>query len=173
MADPTYSTYAGTGEVLSTDFKNVKWVGKTKSGKAIEIALTNAINMENPNLTFTEKDDVIQTMVFEACYDNTDATANSTAEPWNIKIEDTVTSGAGEILLGVGIFYIGETPVALCRGGGSFTVEREYRNQNADGDRGTVKGRVVMEGSKPKLTMNALTWITKITTIWPAVAAQV
>jgi hypothetical protein len=172
MADPTYTTYAGTGEVVSADFKTVKWVGMTKSGKALEITLTNAINMENPNLTFAEKDDVVQTLVFEACYDNTDATASSTAEPFTIKVEDTVVAGASEILPGKGIFYIGEVPVALCRGGGSFTVEREYRNQNADGDRGTVKGRVVMEGSKPKLTMNALTWITKITTIWPAFAVQ-
>lgn len=173
MADPTYTTYVGTGEVLDADFRSVKWVGKTKGGKAVEIALTNAINMENPNLTFTEKDDVVQTLTFEACYANTDATANSTAEPFSIKIEDTVTAGASEILLGVGIFYIGETAVALCRGGGSFTVEREYRPQNADGDRGTVKGRVVMEGSKPKLTMNTLTWLTKITTIWPGIQQQV
>ena len=173
MADPTYKTYMGTGAVVSADFRGVKWVGKTKGGKSVEIALTNAINRENPNLTFTEKDDVVQTLTFEACYANTDATASSTAEPWSIKIEDTPSAGASEILLGVGIFYIGETTVALCRGGGSFTVEREYREQNADGDRGAVKDRIVMESSRAKLTMNALTWLTKLTTIWPAVEQQV
>lgn len=171
MADPTYTTYQGTGEVVTADFKNVKWVGKTKGGKAVEIALTDALNRENINLNFAEKDDVIATLTFEAGYTNTDATATTTTEPWNVKIEDTPTAGASEIVLGVGIFYIGNTAVALCRGGGNFTVEREYREQNADGDRGMVKGRVALESSRAKLTMNALTWLTNITSAWPAVAA--
>lgn len=172
MADPTYTTYQGTGEVLSTDFKAIKWVGKTKSGKAVEIALTDAINRENPNLQFAEKDDTIQTLTFEACYDNTDAAASTTTEPWTVKVDDAVVSGASEIVLGAGIFYIGATAVALTRGGGTFTVEREYREINADGDRGAVKGRVVMESSRPKLTMNALTWLTNMANIWPAFAVQ-
>ena len=168
MADPTYTTYQGTGEVVAADFKAVKWIGKTKGGKSVEIALTDAINRENPNLTFAEKNDVIQTVTFEACYSNTDAASSSTTEPWTVKVEDTVTAGAAEIVLGAGIFYIGSNAVALTRGGGSFTVEREYREINADGDRGAVKGRVVMESSRAKLTLNALTWLNSMASIWPA-----
>lgn len=61
-----------------------------------------------------------------------------------------------DIILGYGIFAIGGTDIALTRGGGQFTVEREYREIEADGDRGPVKGRVVLDTSRAKLTMNAL-----------------
>ena len=164
---PTYTTYGGTGEVKTTDYKAVKWVGKTKGGKSVEIALADAINRENINLAFAEKDDTINTLTFEACYSNTDAASSSTVEPWTVKVEQTPTAGASEILLGAGIFYIGSTAVALTRGGGTFTVEREYREINADGDRGAVKDRVVMESSRAKLTINALTWLTKMADMWP------
>jgi hypothetical protein len=164
---PTYTTYGGTGAVVSADYKAVKWVGKTKGGKAVEINLTNAINRENINLAFAEKDDTINTLTFEACYSNTDAAASSTTEPWTVVVEQSPTSGAAEILLGAGLFYIGGTAVALTRGGGTFTVEREYREINADGDRGAVKDRVVMESSRAKLTINALTWLTKMADMWP------
>ena len=173
MADPTYKTYQGTGAVQSADFKTVKWLGKTKGGKSVEIEITYAISRDNINLAFAEKDDTLASLTFEGCYSNTDAAASTTTEPWTVKIEDTPTAGASEILLGAGVFYIGGTAVALTRGGGSFTVEREYREINADGDRGAVKDRVVMESSRPKLTMNLLTWLTSLTSIWPAVAQNV
>ncbi len=60
------------------------------------------------------------------------------------------------ILLGNGVFYIGETPIGLTRGGGQFVVEREVRQIEADGDRGYVKGRSVIDKSIPKLTINLL-----------------
>lgn len=63
------------------------------------------------------------------------------------------------IILGNGVFSIGEKDIALTRGGGQFVLEREYRNIEADGDKGTVKGRVVLDKSQPKLTMNNLTII--------------
>lgn len=63
------------------------------------------------------------------------------------------------IILGNGIFSVGEKDIALTRGGGQFTLEREYRDIEADGDKGTVKGRTVLDKSVPKLTMNALTII--------------
>ena len=40
MADLTYT---GSGSVASTDYKFVKWVGKTKSGHAITITIPEAI----------------------------------------------------------------------------------------------------------------------------------
>lgn len=156
----------GTGAVKATDFKEVSWVGLTKGGNAVTIKLHDAINMGNIDWTFAEKNDVVPSIEFTACYDNTDAASDSTLEPFEIEINGTVTPGASEIILGAGKFYIGQTLVALTRGGGQFTVEREYREINADGDRGAVKGRVVMESSRPKLTMNVLTMLTSVTSFY-------
>ena len=158
--------YIGTGAVDVADFKEVSWVGLTKGGNAVTIKLHNAINMGTIDWTFAEKNDVVPSIEFTACYDNTDSVSDSTLEPFEIEVNGTVTSGASEIILGAGKFYIGGTLVALTRGGGQFTVEREYREINADGDRGAVKGRVVMEGSRPKLTMNVLTMLTSVTSIY-------
>lgn len=168
MADTT-TTYHGTGEVVLADYKTVKWIGKSKDGKAVTIEIQNALNRENPNLTFQEKNDSTLVVTFEGCYGNTDAAAASMDEPWSVTIEGQ-SAGASEIVLGAGVFYIGQTAIALTRGGGSFTVEREYREINADGDRGPVKGRIEMVASKPKLTFTALTWLTKMTDIFPAFA---
>jgi hypothetical protein len=60
------------------------------------------------------------------------------------------------ILLGDGVFAINGTDVALTRGGGSFTVEREYKIIEADGDYGPVKGRIRKIKSIAKLKMNLL-----------------
>lgn len=165
--------YIGTGEVTSADFKTVKWVGKTKGGKAVIIELLDAMNMSNIDLSFVEKNDVVPSVEFQACYDNTDNAADTTTEPWSIETDDATTAGASEIILGAGTFYIGSDAVALTRGGGSFVVEREYREINADGDRGAVKGRVVLESSRARLTMNLLTFLTRLTDIYPAIAASV
>lgn len=165
--------YIGTGEVTSADFKTVKWVGKSKEGKAVEIELTDAINMGNIDWTMQEKNDIVPSAEFQACYTNTDNASNSTIEPWSVTIDSAQTSGANEIVLGAGVFYIGSTPIALTRGGGSFVVEREYREINADGDRGAVKNRVVMESSRAKLTMNILTMLTKLTDIYTSIQASV
>lgn len=158
--------YTGTGEVTNADFKEVKWVGLTKGGNAVTITLHDAINMGNIDWTFAEKNDVVPSVEFTACYDNTDAASDSTVEPFELEINGSLASGASEIILGAGKFYIGSTLVALTRGGGQFVVEREYREINADGDRGAVKGRVVMEGSRPKLTMNVLTMLSNVSQLY-------
>lgn len=67
---------------------------------------------------------------------------------------------ADKILLGNGVFSVGGTAVALTRGGGSFSVEREFRDIVADGDYGSVEGRVVVDREVPKLTINALDMFT-------------
>lgn len=167
------TTYIGTGEVVNADFKSIKWIGKTKGGQSVVIELSNAINMSNIELAMAEKNDIVPSIEFQACYDNTDAASASTEEPWSITTDDATTAGASEIILGAGTFYIGTNAVALTRGGGSFTVEREFREINADGDRGAVKGRVVMESSRAKLTMNLLTFLTRITEVYPGIAASV
>jgi len=159
----------GTGQVLSTDFKSVKWVGTTKGGQAVTIELTNAINMGNINWTFAEKDDVVPQIVFTACYTNTDAHISDTTEPWTIEYDGATSTGADEIILGAGVFYIGSTAIALTRGGGSFDVTRTFRNINADDDMGPVKDRVVITDSIATLTMNVLTMLTNVTSYYPAI----
>lgn len=161
--------YIGTGAVESADFKEVSWVGLTKGGNAVTIKLHDAINMGNIDWTFAEKNDVVPSVEFTACYDNTDAASDSTLEPFEVEINGTSANASDGIILGAGKFYINGTLVALTRGGGQFTVEREYREINADGDRGAVKGRVVMEGSRPKLTMNVLTMLANITSLYSSV----
>lgn len=156
----------GTGVVASGDFKEVKWVGLTKGGNAITIKLFNAINKGNIDWTIAEKNDIVPQVEFEACYDNTNEAASNTEEPFEIYINGSLVSGADEIVLGAGKFYINNTLVALSRGGGKFTVEREYREINADGDRGAVKGRVVMESSRPKMQLNALTMLSNLTSLY-------
>lgn len=161
--------YKGTGIVASTDFHSVKWVGKDKGGNAVTITMPKAINLGNIEWTFAEKDDVVAQVVFTGVYDNTDATATNTDEPFTIEVAGT-TAGASEIVLGAGIFYIDNNAIALTRGGGSFTVEREYREINADGDRGAVEGRIVLDGSRPTLTMKTLQIMTKLVDLYPAMA---
>lgn len=63
---------------------------------------------------------------------------------------------AEKILLGYGVVAVAGVPVGLTRGGSSFVVEREFREIEADGDRGPVKGRLVIDREVCKLTVNAL-----------------
>lgn len=163
-------TYHGTGQVLTSDFKTVSWEGLTKGGKAVTITLTNAVNNGNIDWTFAEKDDVVPALTFEAAYTNTDAHISTTTEPWSIEIEDGVTAGAGEILLGAGIFKVGSTAVALTRGGGSFNVARTFREINADDDMGIVKDRLVITESRASLTINALTMLSRVADLYPAIS---
>lgn len=160
--------YIGTGEVSSSDYKTVKWVGKTKGGKAVTIELEKAINLGNIDWQFAEKNDTVAEIVMTAVYKNTNQTADDTTEPWSVDVEGE-ESGAKCILLGVGIFYIGDTKIALTRGGGKFSVEREFREINADGDRGPVEDRIVMEGSRATLTMNVLTILERFADLYTAV----
>ena len=75
-----------------------------------------------------------------------------------------------KILLGDGVFAINDVPVGLSRGGGVFTIEREYREIEADGDFGAVKGRIRKIRSVPRLSMNVLTLINSdfMTKFYPA-----
>lgn len=74
-----------------------------------------------------------------------------------------------DIILGDGVFSIGVTDVGLTRGGGVFNVEREYKNIEADGDYGPVKGRIRKIKSIAKLSMNALEILTtNIPKMYPA-----
>ena len=63
---------------------------------------------------------------------------------------------------------IDDEDVALVRGGGQFTVEREFRDIVADGDKGSVKDRVALDAERAKLSMNVLTMLTSLTSMYPA-----
>jgi hypothetical protein len=81
-------------------------------------------------------------------------------------------AGVNNIILGDGVFKIGTTAIALTRGGGSFTIEREYREIEADGDFGPIKGRIRKTRSVAKLTMNALEILpANINKFYPALTA--
>lgn len=159
------------GNIAETDFHVLTWTGKTKGGAACKITLENAINKGNIDWTLAEKDEVVPSLEFEACYDNADAQADATtACPWKIEIDGEVTAGAKEILLGLGVFAIDNVEVGLVRGGGQFTVEREFRDIAADGDKGSVKDRVVIDAERAKLTLNVLTMLTSMKAMYPALA---
>lgn len=159
------------GNVATTDFHVLTWTGKTKGGVACKITLENAINKGNIDWALAEKNEVVPALEFEACYNNTDSQADETTTcPWKIEIEGEVTAGAKEILLGLGVFAIDDVEVALVRGGGQFTVEREFRDIAADGDKGSVKDRVVIDAERAKLSLNVLTMLTSIKAMYPALA---
>ena len=159
------------GNIAETDFHVLTWTGKTKGGAACKITLENAINKGNIDWALAEKNEVVPSLEFEACYDNADAQASeATTCPWKIEIDGEVSAGAKEILLGLGVFAIDDVEVALVRGGGQFTVEREFRDITADGDKGSVKDRVVIDAERAKLSLNVLTMLTSIKAMYPALA---
>ena len=163
--------YTGSGSVQGTDYKYVKYVGKTKSGKAVTIEMENAFCRSNPDWQFNEKDDVVPEIEFEGVYEDEKLDKDDRTEPWSLTVEDGVTAGNGEIVLGIGKFYVGTSSanakcVGLTRGGGSFVVEREYREINADGDPGAVKDRIEQTTGRPKLKLKALQWLTKVADLY-------
>lgn len=166
--------YTGSGTVLATDFKYVKYVGQTKGGKSVTITIPVAFCRSNIDWQFQEKNDVVPELEYEGVYDDQKLASGDRTEPWTLETADGVTAGNGEILLGVGKFYLGTTAtdavcVGLTRGGGSFSVEREYREINADGDPGLVKDRVYQEGGRPKLKLKALQWLTKVDKLYSGI----
>ena len=166
--------YTGAGQVQATDVRYVKWVGKTKGGQSVQIELERAFCRSNPEWTFEEKNETTPTLEFEGLYTDEQLAADDRTEPWKLTLPDGLTAGNAEILLGVGKFYIGTTKddaelVGLTRGGGSFIVEREYRDINADDDPGSVQGRISKDTARPKLTLHALQWLTKVSKLYACI----
>lgn len=166
--------YTGAAQVTDSDIRYVKWVGKTKAGLPIQIELPEAFCRSNPDWVFAEKNETTPEVEFEAVYDDEKLAAGDRTEPWKLTLPEGMKAGNEEILLGVGKFYIGTSeedaqPVGLTRGGGSFVVEREYRDINADDDPGSVKGRISKDTGRPKLKLTALQWLTKVDKLYSCV----
>lgn len=167
------NVYTGAGNVSTSDFRYVKWVGRTKGGKPCQIELERAFCRSNPDWKFEEKNDTTAEVEFEGVYNDEKLAAGDRTEPWKLTV-DGVEAGNGEIILGVGKFYLGNSkedaqPVGLTRGGGSFVVEREFREINADEDPGLVEGRLEKETGRPKLKLVALQWLTKVDKLYSCI----
>lgn len=167
------NVYTGASYVSDADFRYVKWVGRTKGGKPVQIELEKAFCRSNPDWKFEEKNDTVVAVEFEGAYTDEKLATDDRTEPWKLTV-DGATAGNDEIVLGVGKFYLGTSKedavhVGLTRGGGSFIVEREFREINADGDPGLVAGRIEKEMARPKLTLNALQWLTKVDKLYSCV----
>lgn len=167
------NVYTGAGRVTSADFRYIKWVGRAKGGKPVQIELENAFCRSNPDWKFEEKNDTTAEVEFEGAYTDENLAKDDRTEPWKLTV-DGVEAGNSEIVLGVGKFYIGATKedaqyVGLTRGGGSFIVEREFREINADEDPGLVKDRIEKEMGRPKLKLIALQWLTKVDKLYTCI----
>ena len=167
------TVYTGAGRVTPADFRYLKWVGKTKGGKDVQIELENAFCRSNPDWKFEEKNDTTAEVEFEGAYTDENLAKDDLTEPWKLTV-DGAEAGNSEIVLGVGKFYLGTTKedaqyVGLTRGGGSFIVEREFREINADGDPGLVKDRIEKEMARPKLKLIALQWLTKVDKLYSCI----
>lgn len=163
----------GSGVVLESDYKYVKWIGKTKGGDAIQIVLPCAICRSNPDWKFEEKNEAVAEIEFEGVYDDDKLAKDDRTEPWELT-GPGATDGKKAIQLGVGRFYVGATAadancVGLTRGGGSFVVERTYHDINADEDPGSVKDRIWQDEGRPKLKLSALEWIDKVSTLYSGI----
>jgi len=169
------SIFTGAGRVTAADFRYIKWIGRTKGGKPVQIEMEKAFCRSNPDWKFEEKNDTVAAVEFEGAYTDENLAKDDRTEPWKLTV-DGVEAGNGEIVLGVGKFYLGATKedaqyVGLTRGGGSFIVEREFREINADEDPGLVVDRIEKEMARPKLTLNALQWLTKVDKLYTCVTA--
>ena len=171
------TVYTGAGQVAESDVRYVKWVGRTKGGAAVQIEMEKAICRSNPDWKFEEKNETTVEVEFEGLYTDEALATDDRTEPWKLSVPDGVTAGNGEIVLGVGKFYIGTSAedavaVGLTRGGGSFVVEREYRDIHADEDPGSVEGRILKDTGRPKLKLVALQWLTKAPQLYSCIATK-
>lgn len=76
----TAGTLTSTLEIVAGDYSDVKWVGKTKDGKAVTINVENALNLSNLEWTLEDKNEVVPSLEFSATYDE----ATKDTPPWNV-----------------------------------------------------------------------------------------
>lgn len=77
----TTETWTGKEDIESNDYQNtVEFIGRTMSGKDVVITLENAINLENPDWTMVDKDEVVAQVIYQAAYLHT----SRKTEPWSV-----------------------------------------------------------------------------------------
>ena len=167
----TTTTLTGTNKLAAGDFHTVKWTGKTKAGDSIEITMTDAYSKDPMALAFSEKNDIVPKITFEATYEQSDLDSEDFTEPWTVVTTLNSAGKCDNIVLGAGKITIDDTSIGLTRGGGTFTRTPDIREINADDDPGPVKERIVQQGARATLELNALTWLTKETVLFAGLSA--
>lgn len=64
-----YTVITGAGKIVDEDYHTVQFIGETKNGREVVIEIRNAINLENIEWTLKDKDDIVDTVTYEATYD--------------------------------------------------------------------------------------------------------
>lgn len=168
----TTTTLTGSNVLAATDFHTVVWTGKTKAGYSMSITLKNAYSKDPMALTFSEKNDIVPKITFESTYQQSDLDSGNLTEPWTIVTTLNSADKCDNIALGAGKITIDNTSIGLTRGGGTFTRTPDIREINADDDPGPVKERIVQQGARATLELNALTWLTKETILFAGLNAS-
>jgi hypothetical protein len=78
---PTKNILTSTLTIAEGDYNDVKWVGKTKDGKAVTINVQNALNLDNLEWKLEDKSEVVSKIGFTAHYEE----ATKTTPPWNVE----------------------------------------------------------------------------------------
>lgn len=78
---PTKQVMKSTLSIVSGDYNDVKWVGKTKDGKAVTITVEDALNMDNLEWSLEDKNEVVPSLVFTGTYDE----STRTTPPWKVE----------------------------------------------------------------------------------------
>jgi hypothetical protein len=76
----TGGVLTSTLKIVAGDYSDVKWVGKTKDGKAVTITVENALNLDNLEWKLEDKSEVVPKIGFTAHYDE----ATRDTPPWNV-----------------------------------------------------------------------------------------
>lgn len=81
-----HTKITGKEDIEDSDYIDcVKWIGVTKGGKGVRIKIFNAINLENLDWSFVEKDETIATLTYEGCYEEN---SEKDYEPWDMEFDN-------------------------------------------------------------------------------------
>ena len=136
-------TYTGAAQVQASDYRYIKWVGKTKGGQSIQIELPKAFCRSNPDWAFAEKNETTPEVEFEGVYTDEQLATDDRTEPWELTLPEGLKAGNDEILLGVRKLHIGP-----------------------------MEGRISKDSGRPKLKLTALQWLTKVSQLYACVTTK-
>ena len=79
------TTFTGKVEIGATDYKRVRFTGRTDGGNVVQVTLDNAINMAPLAWEFLDKNEVVAELVFTAC----SLEASTTLPSWTVTFATT------------------------------------------------------------------------------------